>query len=103
VNRFLHLIHGKNHRSTELSPKGFASKECLFFLPNDTPKTALENFQNRKNQQVGRIQKSVVLGRIIDFWLKSNEMDALNASPWRTIYMVLWRKSMEITPLEPCF
>lgn len=49
------------------------------------------------------MQKSVVLGRIIDFWLKSNEMDALNASPWRTIYMVLWRKSMEITPLEPCF
>lgn len=47
--------------------------------------------------------KRVVLRRIIDFQLKSNEMDALNASPWRTIYMVLWRKSIQITSLELCY
>ncbi len=49
------------------------------------------------------MQKRVVLRRIIDFQLKSNETDALNASSWRTIYMVLHRKSIQITSLELCY
>lgn len=49
------------------------------------------------------MQKWVVLRRIISFLPKSNEMDALNTSPWHTNSKILRRNSMQITPLKLCY